>query len=119
MVYLQAISGRQLTKVEEPFWKERLSKYPNWKLQRIHEEYSGPFNDKLLVFLDALRPAPGDSVYNPQQICDYGDPEMGLFYMRTGKELLMMNNPRLTSSQLNQALYWLMKIQFPEWELKE
>ena len=52
---LQAISARQLTPAEEPFWMERLSKYPRWQLSRLINEYSGPFNDKVIAFLDALK----------------------------------------------------------------
>ena len=55
---LQAISGRQLTPIDEPFWKARLRKYPAWRLSRLIDEYVGPMNDKVFAFLDALQPAP-------------------------------------------------------------
>lgn len=124
---LQAVSGRQLTAMEEPFWKERLSKYPKWKLSRLQIEYAGPFNDKVLAFLDALqyKPEPVKSLPPPKptsrskQIARDFQEHMKEWRELIGNNFKMTEHQKQIKRKVEWESYKRLDIQYPELRVLE
>jgi len=90
-----------------------LAAHPDWKLQELISGYRGPVNHRVFEYMGALHEAPRSTHYNDKQIANYSDPEKGRYFMQILRELLVLGIPL---NNLQQALYWLMKVKYPDWE---
>ena len=112
--FLEAISPRAWTDAEQrTLYRSALAAHPDWKLQELISGYRGPVNHRVFEYLGALQQAPRSTQYNDKQIANYSDPERGRYFMKLTRELLYMGMPK---DALQQALYWLMKVEYPDWE---
>ncbi len=55
IAHLEAITSRKLDAMQARSWMEKLRKYPKWKVRELGD-YSGPMNQKVFEYLDALHP---------------------------------------------------------------
>ncbi len=91
LFYLQTISARTITKLEEPIWKAKLLKYPVWKLQRLVDEYTGPFNNKVLEYLDGIQIVPYHEPLRMLPDPEDEPTEIGLLMREHASKIMMLS----------------------------
>ena len=55
ILLLESFTGKTLSEMETKWWKDRLQRYPMWKLRIVGNEYTGGLNNGVFAFMDQLR----------------------------------------------------------------
>jgi hypothetical protein len=97
--YLETFTGKHLSDQEALLWKDRLSKYPKWKIRNL-SDYTGGLTNEVFKFLDAIQLPP--ETYRPPQIEDHSESKQN--ELKCGAELfkglkIVLSDPGITDKK--------------------